>query len=225
MQVTSHDVPVPGTLVAVTAVVAHALRGGAQRPHAAAQGCLAAVVLVAKHLPELRRGNFDVADQPLLGAVRLNIQDADARDHSACAGLEEVSEELVQPADDKHGRTVLRQVLQHTGAGLKVVLDDQLAAVLAAAAHNNVHVLRERIPHVVLKQFRGVTVPAHALLQDQGVAPVTVDVHVARVKLHHPEGALAPGVFLCGTSTCLAQETTSTVVILDSSRRMASIAV
>ena len=93
------------------------------------------------------------------------------------------------------------------------------------------------VADVVLEQFRRVAVPAQALGEDQGVAPVAVDVHVPRVELQDPDGSLAGGRGFLGRKFVPegelvrgfggpgGHETTSTVVILDSSRRMASMAV
>ena len=128
-------------------------------------------------------------------------------------------------------------LLQGGLAREEVVLDDELSAVLSAAADDQVHVRRERVADVVLEQFRRVAVPAQALREDQGVAPVAVDVHVPRVELQDPDGSLAggrgifgrkfvpKGQLVRGFGGLGGHETTSTVVILDSSRRMASMAV
>ena len=50
--------------------------------------------------------------------------------------------------------------------------------------------VRELVAHVVFEQLRRVAVPRQALLQNQGIAPVAVDVHVPRVQLQDPDGAL-----------------------------------
>ncbi|MCY1226485.1 hypothetical protein D9M72_387160 [compost metagenome] len=170
------------------------------------------MVFVAEDVAELGRRHRNVPDQAFVGSVGFHIQHADAGNDRSRAGFEELPEELVHPANEQHGRPGFRQFLQRGFAGEQVVLDDQLAAVLAASAHDQVDAGRELVADVVFEEFRGVAVPAQALLEYQRVAPVAVDVHVARVQLQDTDGSLA-------------HETTSTVVILESSRRMASIAV
>ncbi len=113
-------------------------------------------------------------------------------------GLEELPEQLVQTADHEHRGPVFGQFLQRGLAREEVVLDDELSAVLSAAADDEVHVGREGVADVVFEQLRRVAVPAQPLREDQGVAPVAVDVHVPRVELQDPDGSLAGGGRLFG---------------------------
>src|SRR4029453_2026332 len=218
VQVAGHHVAVAGSLVAVLAVVPCALGDCPQRLDARAEGGLSTVVLVAQDVSEFGGLERDIADQPLIRAVCFDIEDTDPGNDRACAGLEELSEELVETTYDQHWCALVRELPQMIGACLKIILNNQLAAVLPAAAHDDVNVLGKVVAYVVFKQLRRVAIPLDSLLGGPGSAPVTVNIHVPRVQLEDADGSFG-GLCFRG------HETTSTMVILASSRRIASMAV
>ena len=197
MQVGADDVVGTGALGPVPAVVAvpgaHAAEGRDPRGQRRQTG----VVLVADDPAEALRLQGDVPDQAPAAGHGLGVEDRDAGDLPAGAGDEAASEELVEPADDEHGHAVAGPRAQLRAAGGQVLLDALLPGVLAAAAHEEVDVLRELVAGVVGQQVDVVARPLRAARQDQGVAPVAVDVHVSRVELQQaqaPAGGALGGV-------------------------------
>ena len=197
MQVGADDVVDARALGAVPAVIAVAHGHPPEGARFGTESGQPRVVLVAHDPAEILRLQGDVPDQAPAAGHGLGVEDRDAGDLPAGAGDEVAPEELVEPADDEHGHAVAGPRAQLRAAGSQVLLDALLSGVLAAAAHEEVDVLRELVAGVVGQQVDVVARPLRAARQDQGVAPVAVDVHVSRVELQQaqaPAGGALGGV-------------------------------
>ena len=179
-----------GTLGAVVAVVAQPGADRAERLLPVAEQRGAGVVLVADDVA-VRGVEDDRADHPLGVALGGDVEDAEAGQAPALDGDEGVAEQLVHAADHQHRCAVGGQRPERVGVAGEVVLDPGLAAVLAAAADEQVRVLGQVLAGVVRRDDRLVAVPAQPGRQAAGVAQVAVDAHLARVEVDDVDPALA----------------------------------
>ena len=124
-------------------------------------------------------------------------------------------EELIQPADDKDGDTVIGKRVQGIADRKKVLAHTDLPMVLPAAPNNEVSARRPCIPNVIHVDPRFIPIQPCTLFDHLEVAEIPVNIHVFGIEAYDIK------LFPAGTHN----PTSSTLVICDSTLRAASMAV
>ena len=120
-----------------------------------------------------------VADEPALACLGAHVDEADAREPLALAGLVVVAEQLVAAAHGEHAGAGRDRALERRLLVLEeVFIDERLLAILPAPEKENVdlvHTLGRAPPE--LDQPSLEVAPLGALQQGEDVASIAVDVH------------------------------------------------
>src|SRR5216683_3932028 len=205
VQVRPQDSTLQATFGVVLAVVAeahaHVPQGFGLRP----EERTAAVVLETDQGRGRDVGEIgvddDIADESALASLGADVDQADAGESLAVAGLVVVAEELVAAADGEDpcaggDRTLEGRLLMLD----EVFVHERLLAVLPAAEEEDVdlvHTLGRAATE--LDEARLVVAPFGALEKGEDVAPIAVDVHEVGVQPANGEGFLVT----CHVRVCL----------------------
>src|SRR5229473_5013352 len=143
----------------------------------------------------------DIADESALACVGADVDQADAGESLALAGLVVVAEELVAAADGENACAGGDGALERRLFVLdKVFIHERLLAVLPAAEEENVDLVHSLGRFATeLDEARLIVAPFGALEQGEDVAPIAVDVHEVGVQPADGEGFLVK----CHVRVCL----------------------